>query len=588
MEISSTTPRHGTPVLQWLVVLAVVLPSVLLGGMAWRERVALLEQARSTAEHTVLALAEHTESVLDGATMLVRSVDRAIAGKSWVEISSDQELHTYLSSMRDEFASIASIIIVDAQGTVRATSLARGLGVSVDEQDYFRDAREHKNGEVFVSGPHTGRISGLRQFAVVLSRRTSAGEFDGLIYVGIPLAHFTSFWKDFAPTLPHVVPLVRADGELLARYPAQQNPARLSVTGPFLSRALVQPKGFYTAVSLVDGVERLNAYAKVGTYPLFISFSIEKKAVLAQWQARVAVYTIFAALATALLLALGVAAIARARREREATASWKRTAQLLDAEVAVRRETETRLRQAEALVSRRTEELSQLSQHLLSVRDEERATIARDIHDDIGGALTAIRIDIGSLRDTVANARSVPTDVWARIERTLGQVMIAHRRIINALHPSVLDTLGLEAALEAMLNECRQRHAPKFTLHVEGETARLPSDVSIAAYRLVQEAINNVVLHARATEVEVSVERRATAVSVTVTDNGIGYDPATATRGRLGLVGMRERALKLGGTFEIASHTPRGTRVCALFPLAATIVVVEPELRQARSENQDD
>ena len=575
--MSSPATPDTSRVLRWLVVIGVLLPAVLLGGAAWRERIALLEQARSTAEHTVVALAEHAGSVLDSASILLRNLDRAVEGKSWAVIEKDAALRTHLASITDDFASVAAIAVIDAQGIVRLSSLARGVGVSVADQDYFIEARQRSPGEVFISRAHTGRLSGLRQFAAVLPRRSSAGEFDGCVLVAIPLSHFTTFWKDFAPSLPHVVPLVRSDGELLARYPAEANPQRLSVTGPFLSRALMQPKGFYTAASLVDGVERLNAYTKVGAYPLFISFSIEKDAVLAQWEARVGAYAAFATIATVLLLGLGVAAMARARRERDATLSWRHTAQLLDAEVAERRRAEIRLRDAEALVSQRSEELSRLSQHLLSVREEERAAIARDIHDDIGGALTAIRIDLAALRDSLGRGKVVPKEMWARIERTLGEVTIAHRRIINALHPSMLDSLGLEAALTALLDECGQRHPLQIDLHVDGDTARLPSDVAIAAYRLVQESMNNVVLHAGATRVDVRVDRSPTMLSVSITDDGVGFDPSVGARGRLGLVGMRERALKLGGSFEIGPQEQKGTRVRATFPLAVSPAPIEHE-----------
>ena len=575
--IKSSGRRQTASLLRGLVVVAVLLPAVLLGGAAWRERVAVLQQAESTAEHTVLALAEHAATVLDGASILLRDVDWATRGKSWSEIAADTELRAHVAGMADAFAGMGSVGMVDAQGIVRVSSLARGLGVSVVDHDYFLAARDRGGDDVLISRTHTGRISGARQFAVVLPRRSVRGEFDGLVFVAIPLSHFTVFWKDFAPSLPHVVPLVRDDGELLARYPAESNPERLSVTGPFLGRALAVPKGFYTAASQVDGVERLNAYSKVGAYPLFISFSIEKSAVLAQWHARVAAYAVFAAAATALLLALGLAVIGRARREQHASESWKRTAQRLEAEIAVRHETETKLREAEAIISRRTEELSRLSQHLLSVREEERAAIAGDIHDDIGSALSAIRIDVALLHDNVRAGKIVPADTWARLERTVTEMTIAHRRIINALHPTMLDHLGLEPAIAGMVEECRQRHSITVQLRVQGLTTGLPPEVAIAAYRVVQEAINNVVQHANATRIEVAVERSATLLAVTITDDGVGFEPRTATQGRLGLVGMRERALKLGGVFEIGANEGKGTRVRAAFPLAPGSAVAAHE-----------
>ena len=220
----------------------------------------------------------------------------------------------------------------------------------------------------------------------------------------------------------------------------------------------------------------------------------------------------------------------------------------------------------EGTVRQRTAELSELSQHLLTVRDEERASLARDIHDEIGSELSALILELANLRTAVTAGEPVAEAIWSRIKGALQEMTAAHRRIINALHPAILEHLGLEAAVRTVVDEVAHRHDLACGLTVDGDLSALPRGVPIAAYRLVQEALNNAVKHAHATCVDVSLARSATAFTVTVTDDGIGMENHAMTKGRLGLIGMRERAYRLGGSFDIGSGPAgRGTRIVAEF-----------------------
>lgn len=223
----------------------------------------------------------------------------------------------------------------------------------------------------------------------------------------------------------------------------------------------------------------------------------------------------------------------------------------------------------EETVQQRTADLSELSQHLLTVRDEERASLARDIHDEIGSELSAVILELAGLRAAVTAGEPVAEATWSRIRGTLQEMTAAHRRIINALHPAILEHLGLEAAVRAVLDEVARRQDLVCGLTVDGDLSALPSGVPIAAYRLVQEAVNNAVKHAHATCLDVRLARSATTLAVTITDDGIGMESHAMTKGRLGLIGMRERAYKLGGSFGIgAGPAGRGTRIVAEFSAA--------------------
>lgn len=221
----------------------------------------------------------------------------------------------------------------------------------------------------------------------------------------------------------------------------------------------------------------------------------------------------------------------------------------------------------EQLVSSRTAQLTELSQHLLNVREEERAALAREIHDQLGSELSTMMIDTSQLEALVRSGRAVPESAWRRLKATLQEMTTAHRRIINSLHPSVLDHLGLAAAIGALLRDLRERSGIATHVVCEGELDSLPDGLPIAVYRIVQEAVNNVVRHAHATTVRVRLLRKHDVLTVEISDDGIGIQGHSRTKGRLGLVGMRERAHNLGGTFKVATRPNRGTTVTAVLPV---------------------
>jgi signal transduction histidine kinase len=222
----------------------------------------------------------------------------------------------------------------------------------------------------------------------------------------------------------------------------------------------------------------------------------------------------------------------------------------------------------EETVRRRTEELTDLSQHLLSVRDEERAALAREIHDEIGSEIMVVRMECDRLQKMRTVDDPAAEASWSRIKHALGELTVAHRRIINALHPTVLDHLGLEAAIGALLKESLEPAGLQYELFVDGCVDDLQPAVGIAAYRVVQEAISNVLKHAHAKYATVELVRDSTALTVQVTDDGVGCASRSMEKGRLGVVGMRERAHQLGGSFNIEpGPNAIGTRVTARFAI---------------------
>lgn len=202
----------------------------------------------------------------------------------------------------------------------------------------------------------------------------------------------------------------------------------------------------------------------------------------------------------------------------------------------------------------RTTQLEQLTRLLLRAQEDERRRIARELHDEAGQVLTAVKIEL-DLDGRVAAGELVG--------RALAQV----RDLSNLLRPSVLDDLGLVAALRALADDFSSRTRIAVVLELDGAAQRFAPDVEVVVYRVVQEALTNVARHARASEARVRLTTDGHATTLIVEDNGQGIGADVSPH--LGWLGMRERVTALGGTLSIASTPLGGVRLEARMPAGA-------------------
>jgi signal transduction histidine kinase len=231
---------------------------------------------------------------------------------------------------------------------------------------------------------------------------------------------------------------------------------------------------------------------------------------------------------------------------------------------------ESRLHEQQARDAANTRDLQRLSSQLITAQEEERRTIARELHDEVGQALTAIKVELSLAQRGVEAAGGSPT-LLAEARTITDGALHTVRDLSRLLHPALLDDLGLYAAVEAYIREFRKRHQLSVELLHERMDERLPQAIEAAAYRIVQEALTNVVRHARATSCRVYLQRLVNTVLVTIEDDGIGFDAAAVAapdaRSGLGLLGIRERAAQLRGTVRIESAPGLGTRITIELPV---------------------
>jgi signal transduction histidine kinase len=216
-----------------------------------------------------------------------------------------------------------------------------------------------------------------------------------------------------------------------------------------------------------------------------------------------------------------------------------------------------------AQVAQHHDELQAMTHRLLCVQEEERRTLSRELHDDIGQQLTAIKLGAMALQgDDDAERRAA---ILAEIVETTDQTVAKVRDLSLLLRPPQLDALGLEAALRWQAGVMFRNAPPRLLLDIEPLPARAPPAVELACFRIAQEALTNVLRHAHAQQVRLELAQRGNALVLGICDDGQGF--AGSGPVGLGLVTMRERAQQLGGSLEIESDRQRGTSVRARLPL---------------------
>jgi signal transduction histidine kinase len=219
-------------------------------------------------------------------------------------------------------------------------------------------------------------------------------------------------------------------------------------------------------------------------------------------------------------------------------------------------------------LAQREEQIRRLGEHMLKVEEEERRRISRELHDEVGQAMLVVRLYLEMLQQgTNEHAPHLGPKIAETLQVVDGTIRDM-RRLIAALSPSVLEQLGLAAALRQFVTSFRRN----FAVHVRLKLSRLgllPKDTEIMLYRLVQECFTNVIKHSKAENVLLAVSRAKDRLQVLVQDDGIGFDLDQLARKResFGISGMRERVALLGGEVEIKTRPKKGTQINFSIPV---------------------
>ena len=478
--------------------------------------------------------------------------------------------------------------IIDRAGHVVCSTRQSDMALSVADRGWFRAARDRMGLAVgsFESDGFTGGPS------VVFARQ--ARQADTVLFAALDLDWLASAISRVPLPAESSVNVVDHTGTLLARHPAHAEWVAKNVKSvPVIATALARRDGTAEAEG-IDGVVRLYGYHVVdmpGGSSITITVGVPLHVAYAAANQRL--WANLGMLGTVALLTVWVAGQATDRLFTQKVVGLLRTARRISAgDLSAR--TDLRWTNGElgelarsvdsmawTLEQRATEAhealeaLRALAARLESVREEERTRISREIHDELGQVLTGIRMDLDRLNErlgktSLSETERQPLDSKVQSVRALAdRALDTSRRISRQLRPSVLDVLGLRASVEWQLEEFEARTGISSELVVEGDVAGVDEQMSTTLFRILQEALTNVARHAQATSVTVRLGVEHDVVALEVMDNGCGFEPQHRPNpASLGLLGMRERALAVGGQASITSGPGRGTIVTVSLPVA--------------------
>lgn len=241
---------------------------------------------------------------------------------------------------------------------------------------------------------------------------------------------------------------------------------------------------------------------------------------------------------------------------------------------------------ADAELAESRQRLAELAEHLQTSIDQERADIAREIHDDIGGSLAAVKLDLS----WISRRPGLDADMRQHIDTALDMLqhaLGASQRIMMNLRPPILDQ-GLVAAVQWLGASFEKRTGVRVAVRRSAEFIDVPRDIQLVAYRTAQEALTNVQKHANASAVDIDLSDREGVLTLEVSDNGHGMGPDALRKAKsFGLLGLKERAAKVEGWLDVSS-SPRGTSVILSVPLAAAGGAGTKHNREAGNDDQSD
>lgn len=212
-------------------------------------------------------------------------------------------------------------------------------------------------------------------------------------------------------------------------------------------------------------------------------------------------------------------------------------------------------------------ELRRLSRQLVHAQEEERKSISRELHDEVGQMLTGLRMELRSLQDL----RTAPEEEFIihldGAKRLAEQCLRSLRDIATGLRPSLLDDLGLGPAVQWQARQFSKHTGIPVNVNVDGLHEPLPEEHRTCIYRIVQEALTNCARHAKAKTIDIAIDGSGAGISVVVKDDGVGFDPSQVRGRGLGLTGMQERVMDLGGELMVVAQVSKGTILSAKIPI---------------------
>jgi signal transduction histidine kinase len=575
-----------------LLVLIAIIPALgLLVHTAWEHQ----QQAASEIQNHVIRLAN----------LAAREEGRLIFGTRQTLISMAQFLYlnhrdrgkcsAFFTALLKEYRRYANLGAVKPNGDVLCSAVPLKHPINATDRLWFTRAMETRR--FAIGGYQIGRITGEPVIVAAYPVLDKRGQILAVVFAALDLKWLNLFNAEVKAQLPMQSRLFMMDhrGVILAHHPHSEKLVGRTMADKNLLKTIFEQKQGLIKTNDSDGIQWLNGFTMVfrrlEARTVYLVISIPKKVVFAHAN-RILSRNLIGLGIVALLALIAawiggeVFVLRRVKAIADAAERLKKgnlgtsagmphgrgelaeLSRVFDemSEAIERREAERMEAEEHLKISR--EELRNLSLHLQSAIEEERASISREIHDVLGQELTALKMDISWLGKRVNKSQELLVEKLESMSKLVDTTIRDVQRISTGLRPALLDDLGLAAAIEWQAEEFYERTGIPCKVVFSPKDIILDKDLSITIFRILQEALTNIMRHADATNVHLRLKEKDSTIVLEVKDNGKGIMETDISDPRsIGLIGIRERVRFLDGEVDIVGVQNKGTRVKISIPL---------------------
>jgi signal transduction histidine kinase len=557
--------------------------------------------AYTASEQRRIAVKQIQQSVLQFAEFSAREEKQVLQGTRQILIALANFLRTvddgppgcsvFCASLIKQFSRYANLGAINANGDVFCSAVPLNKPTSAATQAWFQ--RTLATGDFVAGDYHVGQITGKPVLVLSYPVKENDGEPTAVVFASLSLEWLNRYLFNIESWLPDQFTITQIDenGIVLAHQPDAKGWLGRSITGHPLFPQILSKKSGVVELSSDGEADFIYAFAplqsSIRTRPAYIILGIPRHLAFADSNRilrRNLILLGFIALAAVLAAWFGsdlfvirqIRVMEQASRRLAAGEMSARTgleygsgelgqlAKNFDEMAAILEQRQAERVRAETELKRSQELFRNLSTHLQAVREEERTRIARRIHDELGQAMTALKIDLSWLNKNLAGQQRIIREKLKSMVTIIDETIEAVHDVSQDLRPGILDDFGLPAAIEWLAEEFQKRTGIECKIVLPPEELVLSKEISTHLFRIVQESLTNVIRHAEATEVQIELDRKDGVLLMEVRDNGHGIPESAVSHPKsFGLIGIRERVHSLGGEVNISGIQDSGTRITA-------------------------